>query len=109
MSRFSCPVEIRRMLIPTTCSRPSITVVIKISPERLKDIPVVGVVYKGNLKLNKGKRVGGDRDAHGCIGSAGYSWCEKTKNCQRPWTLADRHDFDNTKDGFDRFCQNSVQ
>ena len=81
----------------------------KISPERLKDIPVVGVVYKGNLKLNKGKRVGGDRDAHGCIASAGYSWCEKTKNCQRPWTLADRHNFDNTKDGFDRFCQNPVQ
>ncbi len=29
--------------------------------------------------------LGGDRDAHGCIGSAGYSWCESTNRCQRPW------------------------
>jgi hypothetical protein len=30
-------------------------------------------------------RVGGDRDAHGCIGSAGYSWCEAKQKCLRPW------------------------
>jgi hypothetical protein len=29
--------------------------------------------------------VGNDRDAHGCIGSAGYSWCETKKKCLRPW------------------------
>lgn len=29
--------------------------------------------------------VGGDRDAHGCIGSAGYSWCEIKQKCLRPW------------------------
>jgi membrane-bound inhibitor of C-type lysozyme len=29
--------------------------------------------------------VGGDRDEHGCIGSAGYSWCEILKKCLRPW------------------------
>jgi len=29
--------------------------------------------------------VGGDKDAHGCIGSAGYSWCEAKKTCIRPW------------------------
>ena len=29
--------------------------------------------------------VGGDRDAHGCIGSAGYSWCEISQKCYRPW------------------------
>ncbi|MDQ7815187.1 MAG: hypothetical protein RDU25_05285 [Patescibacteria group bacterium] len=29
--------------------------------------------------------LGGDRDIHGCIGSAGYSWCESTSKCQRPW------------------------
>ncbi|HIP37846.1 MAG TPA: hypothetical protein EYG88_00355 [Desulfocapsa sulfexigens] len=45
----------------------------KIAPEKLKDIPVAGVVYKGRMKLNKGKFVGAGRDAHGCIGSAGYS------------------------------------
>jgi len=29
--------------------------------------------------------VGGDRDKHGCIGSAGYSWCESKKKCLRIW------------------------
>ena len=31
--------------------------------------------------------VGGDRDEHGCIGSAGYQWCEKKVECLRPWEL----------------------
>lgn len=29
--------------------------------------------------------VGGDRDEHGCIGSAGYSWCEVKQKCLRSW------------------------
>ncbi len=29
--------------------------------------------------------VGGDRDAHGCIGSAGYTWCEVKQKCLRVW------------------------
>lgn len=29
--------------------------------------------------------VGGDKDAHGCIGSAGYSWCEVKQKCLRNW------------------------
>lgn len=29
--------------------------------------------------------VGGDRDEHGCIGSAGYSWCEVKQKCLREW------------------------
>ena len=29
--------------------------------------------------------VGGDRDEHGCIGSAGYSWNEEKQECTRPW------------------------
>jgi hypothetical protein len=29
--------------------------------------------------------VGGDRDEHGCIGSAGYSWCESKQKCIRVW------------------------
>lgn len=31
--------------------------------------------------------VGGDRDAHGCLGAAGYTWCEKQNQCARPWML----------------------
>lgn len=29
--------------------------------------------------------LGGDRDVHGCIPSAGYSWCEAKQKCLRPW------------------------
>ncbi len=29
--------------------------------------------------------VGNDRDEHGCIGSAGYSWCEVKQKCLRSW------------------------
>jgi hypothetical protein len=32
--------------------------------------------------------VGNDRDAHGCIPSAGYSWCELKQKCLRPWEEA---------------------
>mmetsp|Transcript_32359 Transcript_32359/g.57918 ORF Transcript_32359/g.57918 Transcript_32359/m.57918 type:complete len:200 (-) Transcript_32359:527-1126(-) len=28
---------------------------------------------------------GSDRDANGCIGSAGYQWCESTQQCYRSW------------------------
>lgn len=28
---------------------------------------------------------GSDRDAHGCIGSAGYTWCEAKQTCLREW------------------------
>jgi len=29
--------------------------------------------------------VGGDMDEHGCIGSAGYSWCKEKQKCLRIW------------------------
>jgi len=29
--------------------------------------------------------VGCDKDIHGCIGSAGYSWCEAKQKCLRIW------------------------
>lgn len=29
--------------------------------------------------------VGNDRDEYGCIGSAGYSWCEEKDKCLRAW------------------------
>ena len=34
---------------------------------------------------NSGNIVGNDRDEHGCIGSAGYSWCEEKQKCLRVW------------------------
>jgi hypothetical protein len=30
---------------------------------------------------------GSDRDSHGCIVSAGYSWCEPLQQCIRPWEI----------------------
>ena len=32
-----------------------------------------------------GVMVGGSRDEHGCIGSAGYSWCPESHSCIRFW------------------------
>jgi hypothetical protein len=29
--------------------------------------------------------VGGDKDSHGCIPSAGYTWCEAKQKCLRSW------------------------
>ncbi len=29
--------------------------------------------------------VGDDKDEHGCIPSAGYTWCEAKQKCLRPW------------------------
>jgi hypothetical protein len=29
--------------------------------------------------------VGGDADIHGCLGSAGYTWCEAKNKCLRVW------------------------
>jgi outer membrane lipoprotein-sorting protein len=38
-----------------------------------------------NENTKQPQMVGNDRDEHGCIGSAGYSWCEAKQKCIRPW------------------------
>ncbi len=48
--------------------------------------------------------VGGDRDAHGCIGSAGYQWCEHSQRCERPWELAQAQGLANTAGAIDAYC-----
>lgn len=35
--------------------------------------------------INSSQVVGGDKDEHGCIGSAGYTWCEAKQKCLRTW------------------------
>lgn len=30
--------------------------------------------------------IGGDRDEHGCLGTAGYLWDEESQACVRPWS-----------------------
>lgn len=48
--------------------------------------------------------VGGDRDAHGCIGSAGYQWCEHSQRCERPWELAQAQGLANTAAAIEAYC-----
>ncbi|QFT55556.1 hypothetical protein [Microbulbifer sp. THAF38] len=48
--------------------------------------------------------VGSGKDKHGCIASAGYRWCAKTKTCERPWELAEKAGFPNTPDDFEEYC-----
>lgn len=50
-------------------------------------------------------RVGGDRDAHGCIGSAGYTWCVSEGQCVRPWELAKERGFENSAPAFAQHCE----
>jgi putative lipoprotein len=47
---------------------------------------------------------GGDRDEHGCIHSAGYSWCAKEGKCLRPWELAKEKGFASTEEAFRAYC-----
>jgi hypothetical protein len=52
--------------------------------------------------------VGSDRDAHGCIPSAGYRWCAATNQCERPWELAEEKGFEPTAEAFEQYCQNET-
>ena len=54
----------------------------------------LGVEYASNLFLTEQssrtasaheKLIGGQTDAHGCLGPAGYSWCEVKQKCLRIW------------------------
>jgi len=64
-------------------------------------ILIAGAVYfsltkKDNPEANNNNNqiVGGDKDEHGCIGSAGYGWCEATQKCFR---------------AFEEFCASDVK
>jgi hypothetical protein len=46
-----------------------VAIILIISPGQKKEVPILG----------------GDKDEHGCIGSAGYSWCEAKQKCLRIW------------------------
>ncbi len=50
------------------------------------------------------RSIGGDRDAHGCLPAAGYTWCARAQQCVRPWELAKEAGFENTAEGFARYC-----
>lgn len=48
--------------------------------------------------------VGADRDKHGCIGSAGYTWCGRELACVRSWELATQKGFEATEEAFNQYC-----
>ena len=47
-------------------------------------VVVVLIIYSQNRSTSNGL-LGGDRDSHGCIGSAGYTWCQVKGKCLRTW------------------------
>lgn len=65
---------------------------------------LTGCLKNHDQDLSDENIVGADRDAHGCIGSAGYAWCEKTSQCERPWELAEEKGFPNTEEEFINYC-----
>lgn len=47
---------------------------------------------------------GTDQDMHGCIASAGFLWCAKTGECERPNELAKAQSFENNEEAFNQYC-----
>jgi len=58
------------------------------------------------LGIFGGNMPGGDRDASGCLGSAGYQWCAHTGQCERLWELGEREGFDESVD-MQAYCDES--
>ena len=74
-----------KILILVAASVVLLFTIISCSVFFLVDIPTANktIAESDNIKM-----VGNDRDEHGCIGSAGYSWCEIKQKCLRPWEEA---------------------
>lgn len=49
--------------------------------------------------------IGGDRDAHGCLAPAGYTWCARDGVCVRPWEYAKERGFEDTPAAFAAHCR----
>jgi hypothetical protein len=47
----------------------------------MKTTILLGAMFLGSLTF--AQKVGGDRDVHGCIGSAGYTYSQLKNNCVR--------------------------
>lgn len=47
------------------------------------------IIFPGQFSAKECRAIrnvtGGDKDEHGCIGSAGYVWCENKQKCLRTW------------------------
>jgi len=61
-----------------------------------------------NNSSNNNQLIGGDKDSHGCLAGAGYTWCEAKNKCLRVWeekcetdTTANWKTYTNTQYGFE--------
>jgi len=81
---------------------------LKVAAIAIKDINILGVVFRGEQHWQDTPLVGNDVDQFGCKASAGYSWCATTNQCERSWVLAEEKQFENTAKAFANYCQNDV-
>lgn len=51
------------------------------------------------------KMPGAYRDAHGCLPSGGYVWCQRENACVRSWELASQRGFENSEARFQAYCR----
>jgi predicted amidohydrolase YtcJ len=83
---------------------------LSIDPLKIADIKVLETINDGRTVFEYAPNtaqtlVGGDRDEHGCIASAGYQWCVKLEACIRPWELAKQRGIENTPEVTSNFCR----
>jgi hypothetical protein len=72
-------------------------------------IGLVACVSDSPEKTAERNATGSDRDEYGCIGSAGYSWCKRTNQCERPWKIAEQNGFENSSEGFQEYCEKAPE
>lgn len=76
--------------------------------KKFRDLAVLVLVLFGMMGCAQppipAQRVGGDRDAHGCIGSAGYLWCARENACVRPWELSAQKSLAQGAEAFQQYC-----
>lgn len=53
-------------------------------------LSVLILLFTGCAHTSVGRLVGNDRDEHGCIGSAGYTWSYALHDCVRLWEVGTR-------------------
>ncbi|HEY1137011.1 MAG TPA: hypothetical protein VGE64_05925 [Xanthomonadaceae bacterium] len=82
-------------MLPLLCLTASLAACYSVPPE-VRNTPV--------QPQPEARPIGGDRDAHGCLPAAGYSWCARENSCVRPWELAKAKGFANDADAFAAYC-----
>jgi len=70
---------------------------------------VTGLIACSSSPPPQSTTTGSDRTVDGCRPTAGYAWCARTNQCERPWELGKKEEFAQTKVAFDSFCGNPVK